>query len=661
MAYGLFLYKEIINQGNRLVRIEIYQNDYVGASMEIEALQSATLVMDNQGEDLNSPIIKSSMNLTLVNTNQFNYEVFFTPDATKFKVVYKLDGVTEWTGYLTPDSYTENLAFRDTISLVARDNLGLLEQIKYDGADYLFERLSKVRSVIDHCLDKIQFPMSLEWISAKTSYLDGAVIPDINIADSLINAWQFIDDKTCFEVVEMILKSFALQMRYVGGNKYQIMDINDFISRPTSQDVIFVNGATREIIPAWKNTSLNFSYNKLENVYRGYLRENGNYIQGLPVTYRNFYWSTINTTIENGWINSTNNLRIYNPITANANPNWLYISGVFDGSASSGYNDRLTYRINVEKSNNPLTISYKAAKSVWYVGHDGAFGVGEFIRPSGAYDIDESGNLVWSNIQLRMRVRLITTSATYVLDKNWINESGYTGTGMIIFTYEGRKENDTGDQEITLTMTTIPEDGELRIEFYPFELFDVSEFSAQLFYDLVLPEKRLYTFLPIKELKIGFRGDVVSDGIAQNVVVNANANIKGEIELEYSQVPDLFGGFNFFGNGVFGDKGGGEIQPLIGWRWLGGTLYPLYEMCARHIIHNNYRQKNKYTGTFIVDKDKLTAPSFNALMVADNKNCVLNYASLDLLSEEMNAELIEVTDYDDVVLTFENTNKNWDL
>ena len=124
------------------------------------------------------------------------------------------------------------------------------------------------------------------------------------------------------------------------------------------------------------------------------MRENGNYIQGLPVTNRTFYWSTINTTIENGWISSTNNLRIYNPITAKANPNWLYISGVFDGSNSAGYNDRLTYRLNVEKSNNPLTISYKAAKSVWYVGYDGAIGVNEFIRPAWAYDIDESGTLV---------------------------------------------------------------------------------------------------------------------------------------------------------------------------------------------------------------------------------------------------------------------------
>ena len=205
MAYGLYLYKQIINQGDRVVRLEIYQKDYSGASIEINSLQSATLVMDNQGEDLTAPIIKSSLNFTLVNTNQFNYEVFFTPDATKFKVVYKLDGVTEWTGYLTPDSYTENLAYRNTISLVARDNLGLLEQIKYKATTYSYERLGYVFDVIDYLMAQISFPMVYEWSSYKVS-------GSTNIKDALINIFILEeDDKTCFEVLELLLKSFALQ------------------------------------------------------------------------------------------------------------------------------------------------------------------------------------------------------------------------------------------------------------------------------------------------------------------------------------------------------------------------------------------------------------------------------------------------------------------
>ena len=90
MAYGLYLYKQIINQGDRVVRLEIYQKDYVGASIEINSLQSATLVMDNQGEDLTAPIIKSSLNFILVNTSQFDYEVFSLPMRQSLKLSISL-------------------------------------------------------------------------------------------------------------------------------------------------------------------------------------------------------------------------------------------------------------------------------------------------------------------------------------------------------------------------------------------------------------------------------------------------------------------------------------------------------------------------------------------------------------------------------------------
>jgi len=142
MAYGLYLYKEVETLGGNTARLEIFQKDFTGSALEIDAIQSWKLVMDNQGGDLAEPIIKTSMKISIINTNQINYDVFFTPDATKFKVIYKLNGTTEWTGYLTPDSFIENLTYRDTIALTARDNIGMLEQIQYDGTDYLFERLS---------------------------------------------------------------------------------------------------------------------------------------------------------------------------------------------------------------------------------------------------------------------------------------------------------------------------------------------------------------------------------------------------------------------------------------------------------------------------------------------------------------------------------------
>lgn len=654
MAYGLYLYKQIINQGDRVVRLEIYQKDYVGASIEIDSLQSATLVMDNQGEDLTAPIIKSSLNFTLVNTNQFNYEVFFTPDATKFKVVYKLDGVAEWTGYLTPDSYTENLSYRDTISLVARDNLGLLEQIKYKATTYSYERLGYIFDTMDYLLAQINFPMVYEWSSNKVS-------GSTNIKDALINIFVLEqDDKSCFEVLKLLLKSFALQMRYVGGNKYQIIDINDFISRPTTQDVIFLNGATREIIPAWKDSSLQFQYNKLDNFYRGYLREASDYTLGGQVTGQDYDWSIPNYSNRPEWAFTLNPLRLINPIPYFNNPNWLYITGIYDGNASPSYNDRMTYLAKVEKSTNAMRFTFKAQKELYQVINPSTIYRPRVIVP--AFPIFGRG---WPNIQLRMKVELLGVTNNYILDQYWQLADTYTGDGMIIFTYSGRTEDNAGTQDISIEMQTIPEDGVLNITFYPYELFDYTTFEIVNHYDVVVSEKRIYNPLLLSEIRLECDNNGVSEGIDQSVVINADANIKGDIQLDISEVIDDYGGANMFGNGLFVgnvfEPPIDSVSPLIGWKWLGGTTYPLYELCARQIIHNNYSQKNKYTGSFIVDKDKLTAPSFNSLFIADNKNCVLNYGSLNLLTEEMNAELIEVYDYNDVTLTFTNTNKNWEL
>lgn len=662
MAYGLYLYKQIINQGDRVVRLEIYQKDYAGASIELDSLQSATLVMDNQGGDLAEPIIKTSMNISIINTNQINYDVFFTPDATKFKVIYKLNGTTEWTGFLTPDSFIENLTYRDTIALTARDNIGLLEQIQWAGTILTFETLGYFYDAVDYCLNQGGFAMSIIWHSLKVSGVT-------NIKDVLLNVTGW-EEKNCYEVLEMLLKSLALQLRYKGGNEFIIIDINDFISLSNNaQEVIFINGGgQREIVPAWKDAILDFSYNKLENFYRGYLLADSDYLYGGDVpnqTNLQYYFANYNNRTE--WAFNLNPLRLIKPLNKGSNPNWLYIEGIYDGylslnNQSAGVNDRMTYLTTVEATANALKIEFKASKQVYRVNQSTSQFTRGLSRILPAPFPFIGGQVGFPNIQLRMRVELAGVTNNYILDGNWREASTYTGDGMILFNYDGQIDID--EQEISLTMETIPEDGVLSISLYPYEMsLDNSIIVGNYIVDTAT--KRIYDPLIIKEIKMYYVGNNISDGVNQKVTINANANIKGSIELEVSEIPQNIGGFNFISNGVYVGYTAVSPQqqgdPLVGWKWAGGTTYPLFELCARQIIHNNYRQKNKYTGTFIVDKDKLTTPSFNSLFIANNRNCVLNYGSLNLLTEEMNAELIEVYDYDDVTLTFTNTNKNWEL
>ena len=318
MAYGLYLYKEVETLGDNTARLEIYQKDFIGTALEIDAIQSWKLVMDNQGGDLAEPIIKTSMNISIINTNQIDYDVFFTPDATKFKVVYKLNGTIEWTGYLTPDSFIENLTYRDTIALTARDNIGLLEQIQWAGNILTFETLGYFYDAVDYCLNQGGFAMSVIWHSLKVSGVT-------NIKDVLLNVTGW-EEKNCYEVLEMLLKSFALQLRYKGGNEFIIIDINDFVSLSNNaQEVIFINGGgQREIVPAWKDTTLDFTYNKLDNFYRGYLVIDSDYLYGGDVPNQSnlqYYYANYNNRTE--WAFNLNPLILIKPLNKGSNPNWL--------------------------------------------------------------------------------------------------------------------------------------------------------------------------------------------------------------------------------------------------------------------------------------------------------------------------------------------------
>ena len=117
----------------------------VVAFEHIASLIDARLEWLGQQDDMPMGIIKTALTLTFVDISdnpvytedgeiyrQGNWYEFFTPDALKYRVIYYYDDWRTWSGYVTPDSFTEPLSYHGTISIVARDNLGLLDSIQFD-------------------------------------------------------------------------------------------------------------------------------------------------------------------------------------------------------------------------------------------------------------------------------------------------------------------------------------------------------------------------------------------------------------------------------------------------------------------------------------------------------------------------------------------------
>ena len=129
------------NRGGKTVRLEIRQRDYTGASKEIYALTALSIDMQGGQDSIDSAIIKTSLNVNIIDCSDIadtstmkygDWTEFFTPDSTLYKFIVYQDGSARWSGYLTPDSYEEDLSFRNTISLTARDNIGHLADFVFD-------------------------------------------------------------------------------------------------------------------------------------------------------------------------------------------------------------------------------------------------------------------------------------------------------------------------------------------------------------------------------------------------------------------------------------------------------------------------------------------------------------------------------------------------
>jgi hypothetical protein len=107
-GYGLKYYRESRQdkENGACVRLEIYQDGYGGSDSEIE-VQSCLLRFGNLGGDILDTIVGTSLDFTLVGTND-QFKEFLVGDYRTWKVVLKVGLDTKFTGYITPDFVTIN-------------------------------------------------------------------------------------------------------------------------------------------------------------------------------------------------------------------------------------------------------------------------------------------------------------------------------------------------------------------------------------------------------------------------------------------------------------------------------------------------------------------------------------------------------------------------
>lgn len=330
--YDLRYWKEFEQPDGSTIRLEIYSKSLQGISLtayEIgPVVQALALTVQGQRDDIDTPIVKTSLTMTFVDAPDHpesflkkcgDWEEFYTNDSTYWKVILKADGTTIWGGYITPDSFSEELRYRGSVTLVARDNIGHMQDFPFD-AEGDENGLISLSELIEKAWAKIESPMELYLEDARQWMLcDGEMA-----YNTCMNVSAF-KDMNWYEAVESALYSYGAVMRYIGGNEVMVCSLRYMpMHGKSSVDAVkhitpvFVAHAKRELVPAVRRIEETVDYDiedyvfpKLpESEFTG--RTESFLVMGNSVDYKGIAWTISSKESGMGWCCPENSM-FFNP------------------------------------------------------------------------------------------------------------------------------------------------------------------------------------------------------------------------------------------------------------------------------------------------------------------------------------------------------------
>lgn len=234
--YKAKYYKTIESLGHQWQIIIWQDTDNEVTLTEIgPVLQGLRLSVQGEQADIETPIVKTSLTMVFVDAPDLNdprkcgyWEEFYTSSATEYKVELYKDNVKEWTGYITPDSFAEDLQYRGSVSIIARDNLGALQDVQYNAATGSND-MTTLFALINQAMQVVSFPMQYSFPTGgargrlHNSELEGF---EENITGVMFNGSAF-EGKTWQDVIEGVLLATGMVVRYVGGNSFVVTPMRD--------------------------------------------------------------------------------------------------------------------------------------------------------------------------------------------------------------------------------------------------------------------------------------------------------------------------------------------------------------------------------------------------------------------------------------------------
>lgn len=638
--YGLFAYKEITALRTKHVyRLEIYKKDFSGTAMELEEFSSSpfSITLEGEGDEIYRPIIKSSLSINIIDKDQFDYTQFFTSDAFGFRVFLLRNGVRLWSGYITPDSFGQDLQYRSTINLVARDNIGYLSEIDYDWFDYDFV---SIEQLLTKAFDKIQAQFSLD---NRVNIFSGSK----PITDAYIQTVG-LKDKTWFEVLEEVLSGCGLQLRYINDN-YTLHDIANEVELGGNYTPTFIDRSQRvDFSPAWREEQLEQDYLKLDS-----------FLNGIPADKDYNQSSKISTTVTG--TNGTGSIPIYyyqlGSVWSSENlPNGLFVGNPSDYGET--YSALLITSFNYDID--PRSYIYKRF-NVLRTQESIQFDIAAWntlFMPAPYRTKLQAAIYTYTSYYLNFRFNIFLYGASgvnYVYSKQgWITTitnfddiephiiltGSESGKSVIS---DGEARWTTQQETLSITINGLPEDGRMIIAIYKWIASkDVGVGPYPI--DDVNPGY----FARIDDIKAYYKTSNDTTGQESKITINESNNVKQSFDFKYGQIPDSSGGYLAFAGGLHDNDD--YHTPLTDWyrSAFPENKYNLLELVGRGLAHHGKKARKIMTGTILFD-----GQDFSKILVIDNEKYVINGGTYDVTKETLTGEFIEVEPYstDDYVIT----------
>ena len=286
--YGLKYTTGNITRNGLNYVLNIYRRDYTGDSYEIGDLQALGLEVQGASGGVDQPIVKTLLHFTVADTVDMGtaegvkhggWEEFYTPDATLYKVELKRETSAIWTGFITPDSWGEPLAFRGSISVTARDNIGHLADFEFSKAALIAnlnasaatlaqdEGLVSISNLLRaaFAVGGVAMPLDEQWYVTES-------LPTLESSSDPVEMWlvniEAFKDLDWYQVIERVLAAAGLALRYTDNNTITLTSLRNLHymgGGAGSRTVNFVNrSGHRTLDPAYKQIVEKLNYDTQE-------------------------------------------------------------------------------------------------------------------------------------------------------------------------------------------------------------------------------------------------------------------------------------------------------------------------------------------------------------------------------------------------------------